>query len=190
MVAIGGVEIAILSCCLITVGVFVFFLAKIFSSEKRGAVVIQAAAETPPSQYIPVQRHNIQSAETPHEHERMAALNRPIESTGKTIIQNITYNIQDSSIVADEFGRVSGGNDGMGLDNQASAPESEVRPPIMDENSETRVSANAGERTSSDSLPSETTNPTGESTTKSCPICMRFVSIKATECDCGFVFDG
>lgn len=117
MVAIGGVEIAILSCCLITVGVFVFFLAKIFSSERRGAVVIQAAAQTPPFQYIPAQSHNKRSTEIPQNHAGLAPRNRPDEANGQTVIQNITYNIQDSSIVADEFGRVTGGDNDMRHDN-------------------------------------------------------------------------
>ena len=79
--------------------------------------MIRSAAQTPPPLYIPAQSHSIQSTEIPHEHEGMTPLNRRVESTGKTIIQNITYNIQDSSIVADEFGRVTGGDNEKGHDN-------------------------------------------------------------------------
>ena len=78
----------------------------------------------------------------------------------------------------------------MGPDNLAVAPESEVRPPLKDGNAETPLSVNAAEQSSPEIMPGQASNRTGDSTTKSCPICMRLVFVNATECDCGFLFDG
>ena len=55
--------------------------------------------------------HEVQRVRQEAEAEKAELSEKLAKNAPQTVIQNITYNVHDSSIVADEFGRVTGGEE-------------------------------------------------------------------------------